>query len=380
MCKKKILYIITKSNYGGAQRYIYDLATSVSKRSYCVTVAFGGTGKKNESVGALQKKLNEKNIKTIVIKNFMRDISFISDFLAFIEIIKIIKKEKPDVLHVTSSKAGGLGAFAGRLLRIEKIIFTSHGLAYDENWRPFWQRSLIYMATWLTIVLSTKTIQINKDTYKRSKKMPFVKEKIKLIYNGINKPYFLQRNDAREYLYKKGNIPNEFWVGTIAELTKNKNLNVLVNSMSLLRKDNSDIHLFIIGEGEERKNLEKIIKEKKLKKNVHLLGYINNASKFLKAFDIFTLPSKKEGLPYVLLEAGCAKLPVIVSNINGTTDIIKNKKNGIAIDINQNEIAKQILKMYKNKNMADKYGKELKEYVNKMFSIKKMTEETITLY
>ncbi len=379
MQKKKILYIITKSNYGGAQRYIYDLATNLPEALDTI-VAFGGTGKKDAKPGTLQTKLNKKNIKTVLIKNFMRDMSLKNDILAFFEIIKIIKKEKPNVLHVTSSKAGGLGALAGRATGIKKIIFTSHGLAYDENWRPVWQRFFIWFATWFTTLLSTKTIQITNDTYSRAKKMPFVKNKIVLIHNGINKPAFIDKEKARQKLFNNEKIKNNIWIGTIAELTKNKNLSVLVNAASQL-KDKLNFRLFIIGEGEEKENINKIIKEKKLENCVHLPGYINDASQFLKAFDFFVLPSKKEGLPYVLIEAGYAKLPVIVNNIDGIKDIIINNNTGIIIDdIDGKKLSEKIIELVENENKPKECAQNLFTHIENSFSIENMIEKTISLY
>src|SRR3989339_303916 len=138
---KKVLFIITKSNFGGAQRYVYDIATHLDKERFVPVVALGGTGEKHAPQGILQHLLEEKNIRIHSVKHFMRNMSFIQDVSAFFELLRILKKERPDVLHVTSSKAGGLGALAGRVAQVPTIIFTSHGLAYDEAWRPLLQRA-----------------------------------------------------------------------------------------------------------------------------------------------------------------------------------------------------------------------------------------------
>lgn len=269
--KKKVLFIITKSNYGGAQRYVYDLATNIPKNQFAVTVALGGTGQRNDSPGTLQKRLEEKGIRTRTVKHFMRDMSFRNDIAVFFELFKIVREEKPDVLHVTSSKAGGLGALAGRIARVPNSIFTSHGLAYDEKWRPFPQRLLIMMATWTTMLLAKKTIQITQDTWERASSMPWLKRKIFLIHNGIDTPLFIHKQEARAVLYPSP-IERGFWIGTLAELTRNKNLHVLIETIASMHRKNIFPHLFICGEGEEKNRLLALAKESGVAEHVHLLG------------------------------------------------------------------------------------------------------------
>src|SRR3989337_2664323 len=96
--RKKILFVITKSSWGGAQRYVFDLATHLPQNNFNVVVALGGTGEKDASSGMLEKRLNRGNIRTIPIRNFMRDISLASDIRAFFELISLFRKESPYVV------------------------------------------------------------------------------------------------------------------------------------------------------------------------------------------------------------------------------------------------------------------------------------------
>jgi len=378
--RKKILYIITKSNFGGAQRYLFDLATNIPRESHEVVVALGGTGERGATTGRLKELLDENGIRTIVIRNFMRDISLFKEVLAFFEIIQIIKKEKPNTLHSMSSKAGGLGACVGRLLHVKRIIFTSHGLAYDESWRPWWQRLLILVSSWWTFIFSTKSIQITKDTYERARNLPFMKNKMVLIHNGREKPAFLSHDEARMKLCANENVCGDIWIGTIAELTANKNLHALIDALHLIHKKGTRTHLWILGDGEERAHLERQITELSIEQYVHLPGYLPDASQYLKAFDIFTLPSKKEGLPYVLLEAGYASLPVVVSDIPGISDIITHEVDGLMLTPTPKKLQDAFLKLIDNKELREKYGAALHNSVDENFSIDRMVEQTLKQY
>ena len=130
--KKKILFVITKSNWGGAQRYVYDLATHLPKEEFEVAVAFGGTGEVGASAGLLEVRLREAGVRIIFLTTFARDIGILREFSAFFELLRTIRAENPDVLHLNSSKAGGLGALSGRIAGLRRIIFTAHGFAPNE--------------------------------------------------------------------------------------------------------------------------------------------------------------------------------------------------------------------------------------------------------
>ena len=372
---KKILYIITKSNFGGAQKYVFELATAAKGGGHNVLVACGGTGESKAKLGLLADKLNQINIPVLPIHNFMRDMSPLNDLRAFFEILKILKAEKPDVIHITSSKAGGVGALAGRLSGVPKIIFTSHGLTMDETWRPKWQQVLIYIATWLTIFMSHKSIMITSETYNRVKKMPGLSKKVELIFNGISDIDLLERSQARKALAPSVD-PTAFWVGGIGELNTNKNWSLAIRSLFTLPPTTQ---LLIIGEGEDRPNLEKLIAKHRLEHRVHLLGYIDGA-KYLKAFDIFVLSSLKEGLPYVLLEAGLSRRAVLATDLSGIRDIVTDKVSGRLSQPEETQFADALSALYVDKELRKKYGDQLHDNIVNKFSITKMIKDTFTLY
>jgi len=315
--KKKILYVITKSNWGGAQRYVYDLATSLPKEEFEVAVALGGTGGPGARLGLLAERLANVGVRTIFISNFMRDMSFMREFRVLSELRRIFKQEKPDVVHLNSSKAGGLGAFAGRIARIPKVIFTAHGFAHNEM-RPHYQRALIWITSWLTIVCAHRVILLSNYELKRAPVM-FSRRKLVVIHNGIDMhmPF-----DSGEKI-RNAFPPGVRITGTMGELTKNK------NQIELIEQARKDPKMFvaIVGEGEYRSPLEAKIKEYGLETRVKLFGFIP-ASDVLRGFDVFALPSLKEGLPYVLIEARMAGLPIIANRVGGVGEILDAKDMG----------------------------------------------------
>lgn len=373
----KVLFVITKSNLGGAQKYVYELACATKKAGGTPLVALGGSGEAGAPLGPLAKDLAVKSIPSFPIHNFMRNMSLRRDFGALRELIALIKKETPDVLHVTSSKAGGLGAFAGRICRVQTIIFTSHGLTFEESWRPFHQKLAIKALTWFTLLLAHESIMISSDTYHATQAMPFVKDKMKLIYNGIHPQLLVSKKDARAILSDSPQKPGTIWVGGIGELHPNKNWLLLIETMPHLP---NNIYCVIIGDGEQRKVLQKRIEELGLQGRVFLTGFIENASSLLAAFDIFILPSYKEGLPYVLLEAGIAQCAVVCSDISGNTDIIENDVNGLLVEHTVDSLTTAITTLSTNKALRKEFGLNLHQTVTTKFSMDQMMQNTLSLY
>jgi Glycosyltransferase Family 4 len=129
--RKKVLFLITKSNWGGAQRYVYDLATNLDLTKFMPVVALGGDG-------PLSQMLQNAQIPVVGLTQMRNSTSLKQAWSSYWELVRVIKSEKPDVLHLNSSVAGLVGAIAGRFARVPHIIFTAHGWAFNED-RPWWQ-------------------------------------------------------------------------------------------------------------------------------------------------------------------------------------------------------------------------------------------------
>lgn len=371
----KILYFITKSNWGGAQRHVFDLSKWSKDSGHETAVALGGNG-------PLKQNLDKQGIRTIPIKSLGRDINAKGDTASFLDIFKIIRKERPDILHLHSSKAGGVGSFAGRILGVKKIIYTIHGSPWNED-RPFLQKTLIVFFSWLSMIFSTHIVMLSEKEISQAQMFPFIKKKLRLIELGIPPLKFLTQKDSKVFIQSKMQEPLEkrIVVGTISELHPNKGLIYALNAFSKLIAEFPDAIFFIIGEGEQRDYLESFIKERGLEKNVVLAGYTEEAYKYLKGFSIFLLSSIKEGFPYVILEAGLAGLPVISTAVGGIPEIIDDMESGVLVQSKKpDEIFHAIDFVIKHKNIQKEYGKSLQEKVKDKFSLKIMLDKIDKLY
>jgi glycosyltransferase involved in cell wall biosynthesis len=374
--KNKIGYIITRSDWGGAQRYVFDLCTHLPNDQFDCFVITGGNG-------ILIEKLRKQNIKVYALPSLERGMSLFKDLKSFWEIKKILKKERPNTVHLNSSKIGGLGALAARICGIKNIIFTAHGWAFNED-RNVFEKIIIKIAIWISLILNTKIICVSKKILDEAPKFLISKNKFILIYHGIKPIEFLEKAEAREFLISNFEAPvsllkETFWIGTISELTKNKGVEFTIRAIAQLK--NIDFHFIIIGEGELKNYLKKLAQNLDIENQIHFCGMIDNAAKYLKAFDIFTLTSITEALGYVLIESGLAEIPVIASDVGGIPEIIEHYKTGVLVTPKDfKSIAQAIDKLLKDESLRATLAQNLKEKAQTNFSFEKMVKETINFY
>ncbi|MDE2071284.1 MAG: glycosyltransferase [Patescibacteria group bacterium] len=374
---KKVLYVITKSNWGGAQRYVFDMATAAKAAGLEPVVVYGGAGE-------LATKLYSTGIRGIEVPGLGRNVS-VADVGVYRSLRALFEEERPDVVHLNSSKIGILGAIAARVSAVPRIIFTAHGWAFNEP-RPLWQRGAIWCAHYLSVLLCDVTIAVSQAVVRDARTMPFVGRKITLIYNGLAQPEFLSQTDARVALAGKlapgtALSPTSMWLGTIAELNWNKGLHHLIRAAGLLARRGYDFVLAIMGEGQERGFLETLIQEEKLENRVLLLGHVENAARYLKALDIFVLPSHTEALSYALIEAGYAGLPATATHVGGIPEILENEVSGLLVARDDPRALEGGLeRLLRDATLRARLGQALQKTVREKFNLSRMHEQTLALY
>ncbi len=383
--KKKILFIITKSEMGGAQRFLYEFITHLNPQNYQFLVAASGNGQ-------LIEKLREKEIEVASIKNFS-NVPGLKNFLAFFETFNLIRKFKPDILYLLSSEAGFIGAIAGKLYRLlfwrknPKIIYRIGGWAFKEPRNIFIKKIYLWAeklsAPFKDIIITNSEF----DKYLATKNKIVKPDKIITIYNGldVDNLKFLPKKEAKKFIISK--LPTTNYqlltttlVGTIANLYKNKGLEYLI--LAIARISNGQKFNFVItGEGSERSKIENLIKKNNLENNVFLIGFISNAFECLKAFDLFVLPSVKEGQPWTILEAMAAGVPIVATNIAGIPEMIENEKSGLLVEpADPDALANAIEKMLTHPSLAQECVKNALSAVKGKFNIETMLRQNIELF
>ncbi|CAN5676365.1 glycosyltransferase family 4 protein [soil metagenome] len=377
----RILYAITKSNWGGAQAYTYALATGAREAGAQVSVAMGGANGTTPETGLLATRLTEASIPIIPLSQIKRDIGITRECKAFAELVRILKKEKPHVLHLNSSKMGLLGSLAGRLAGVPRIVFTAHGWPHGENRSLFW-KTCIWIASWLTVAMCHVTIVVSEYDM-RNAPVFFSKRKLHVIRNGIQSFELIPRAQARAEIIalSPGLTADSLWLLMNAELHPNKGIDVAIRALAELAPTYTNLVLVVMSEGQERERLPALARSLGIASKVFLPGFITDARFKLLAADIFLMPSRKEGLPLAILEAGIASLPVIASRVGGIPEIIQSSKNGLLVGPNDALLlANAIQSLLSDRELAHTLGISLHEKVATEFTSERMTAETFKTY
>jgi len=373
--KKQILYIITKSVWGGAAKYVYQLSTNL-RGEFDVAVAAGGQNK-------FYREIKKTDIPYCQITNFQRRVNPFKDIFAFFEILGLLFRLKPDIIHVNSSKAGGIVGKAVWYYKLftgkkPRLIFTAHGWAINED-RPQWQIWLIKFFSKMTALFYDKIICVSEYDRKIALKHKIAPaEKLVTIHNGIdlNIP-FLSKKQAQKRLIGR---ESPLLIGTIAEWTKNKGLIYLIKAVQTLSSKEPDLVLIGSGENPDKEKMYQYDTKYNLE-NVRLIEFIPNAAKYLKAFDIFILPSIKEGLPYTIIEAMAAQIPIISTNVGGIPEMIENNVSGYLINSKKPQLIRQkIEQIINHPDKAKTIAQKARQKAEQEFSIGQMIEKTKDLY
>ncbi len=373
--RKKILYLITQDHWGGAQRYVFDLAQGL-KDDFEVVVAAGGD---QGSLG-LGQRLEAAGIRFYRLDHLDRSIS-LKDFSALAELIRLMKEIGPDIIHLNSSKISILGSLASLFYRPAKppeLIYTVHGWVFNEP-LPFFKRYFYFWAEKLTAPLKDKIICVSDfDRRLALEKKIAPPERLTTIHNGLSPFALLPKKAALRELGMA--TDGRLILGSIANFYKTKGLEFFIGAAGKLKAAGLDFEAVIIGDGEERSYLERLIRTEGLEAEVILAGAKKEAARYLSAFDIYVSSSVKEGFSYSILEAMASGLPVVATRVGGNPEMVEDGKTGLLAAPRDSGMLAEKIREIIDKKLKDGFGAEASGRVRSEFSLEKMIERTKDLY
>lgn len=275
----------------------------------------------------------EKSYKNINLHNIKcgRSPFSLKNFHAYKEVCKIIEENNITYIHCNTPIGGILGRLCGRKYKVKKVIYTAHGFHFYSGASVF-NKLLFKTAEKMMARLTDCLITMNEEDYLAAKKMHL--KKGGYVYKvpgvGINTNEFFKIMLDKE-IYKKnlGLKKEDFICIGVGDLVKNKNFETTIKAIKYLNMDN--VHYLICGDGPERENLNKLVREINIVEQVHFLGFRQDIKELLAISDCFLFASLREGLPRSTMEAMATGLPCIVSKIRGNVDLIDEQLGGFCV-------------------------------------------------
>lgn len=333
MDKKNIIYIVSGLNIGGAEKLVEALALNIDKNLFEVSIIV--LEKKTRS--SIEYNLENNNIKIYYCYKSNKD--FIK---TNITLHKIIKKIKPDIVHVHTSILF-ITALPILINKIEKRLYTIHSEPeYDS---PSWKRKINSL---LFKYFRFKPVAISNIIQEKAKRY-FNTDNITEIANGVDISKFSSEIEIGDR--------DKYSIINVGRFIKIKNQHILIEAIADLIHDYPQLTLNLVGNGPELENNMKLSKELKVDKNVIFHGEKGNIGELLGKSSIFILPSSYEGVPISIIEAMANGNAIIASNVGGVCNLINDMYNGILISPNKEEIKNSIKKIFNDKELMLKLSK-----------------------
>lgn len=311
----RIVYVITRADeVGGAQVHVRDLATAVRAAGHEVTVLAGSTG-------VLAEQLARQGLPLRVAPDLVRPIAPRRDLAALRQLHALLEESRPDLVTVHSSKAGWLGRVAARRRRLP-VIFTAHGWAFTEG-VPRAQGALYGLAERLAAPLADHIITVSEyDRALALERRIAPPHKITCIHNGVH--------DISLSLPGAGaRAPGPVRILMLGRFSAQKDHPGLLRALAGLPPGSWVLDL--AGEGPDQARIAGLAAELKIAPYVHVLGPRDDVADLLRRSDIYALISHWEGLPYSILEAMSAGLPVVASDVGGVREAVLDGVSGILV-------------------------------------------------
>ena len=355
---KKILRIINRFNLGGPT-YNAAYLTKYLEDDY-ETLLIGGKHEKNEK--SSMHILDNLGLKPIIIEEMQRSIHPILDRIALKKIKDIIIEFKPDIVHTHAAKAGALGRKAAYDLGVKQIYHTFHGHVFHSYFGKI--KTNIYKKIERDLAKkSTKIIAISEIQKQELSEVHKIcsKEKIEVIPLGFDlKKFYENQTEKRKYFRKKWKIKDdEIAIGIIGRLVPIKNHVFFIDVIEkVIRKSNTSLRIFIVGDGEEKENIIRKVSAYNLDYStddkiatIQFTSWIKEIDEVNAGMDIICLCSLNEGTPVSLIEAQASGKPIVTTRTGGIENIVMENKTALISDNNDlNKFTENVLSLIKEKD------------------------------
>jgi len=328
-----------------------------------------------------KKEIENAGLKIYPI-SFSRKPHSLLNIKAFFQILKLLKKEKYQIVHTHTPVASFITRIAAQIARIPIVIYTVHGFHFHKYGNPF-TNIIYYLLEKFAGQFMNAIITINQKDYETAKRMFKNKKIFKLPGVGINtKKYQLLRNDWKQNVRKNLNINwNEKVIGIVAEFNPGKRHVDLIKAAKIVIKKYPQTKFIFVGDGPLKNHSKKLIEKLNISQNFIFTGYKKDILKILSIFNIFVLPSLREGLPRSIMEAMLMEIPAVATNIRGCREEVVNGETGLLIPIkNPDALADAIIKILSNPKMAKKMGEAGKKRVIEKFDEKMVLKKELKIY
>jgi glycosyltransferase involved in cell wall biosynthesis len=379
----KIVRVIARLNMGGPALHVAYLTAGLRERGYDTTLVAGTLARGEDSMAFVADDLG---VDVIRIDQLGREISPLRDFMATLRLARLIRRERPDILHTHTAKAGTVGRVAALLAggrRPPIVVHTFHGHVLRGYFGPLRSRVFRLLERWLashSTALIAVSPQVRDDLVALGVAPP---ERFAVIRLGIELDQRVAgaqngRAESRRYL---GIPPDRFAVGWIGRMTAVKRTDDILVAFKRLRDGGVDAVLCLVGDGPDRPELERRAHDLGVVRDTLFLGYQEDVAPFYAAFDALVLPSSNEGTPVSAIEALAAGRPVVATRVGGVPDVVQEGEDGFLVEPGATEaLADRLAQLARDPALRERMGQAGRDRVLPRYAVGRLVDDVDRLY
>jgi len=371
----RVAHIITNFSVGGAQDYLLLIVRGLDQKKFDPIIAGSMQGEWISAAKAI------KGTTVLNIPSLCRPISPLRDLRAMFEVKRLCREHKIDILHTHSSKPGVVARIGGFLAGVPAIVHTIHGFSFHD-FMPRWQRRMfIFIEQWMSRFTTTLLLYSHADRIRADEHGISAVRSVENFYYGIDYTPFRRKTNRVKIRRAFGFGRKEFIIGFTGRLSRQKGLHILVRAFAAVHRHLPQTRLLLIGDGPLRSELQNEIKGNNLENVATITGFRSDIPELLPALDLFVMTSLWEGLSRSLAEALYAQLPVVATDVGGTSDAIRNGETGWLIPPNDVAAAAAAIEEAVGKpGLARKIAERGYRWARKAFDVKAMNKKIEQLY
>jgi glycosyltransferase involved in cell wall biosynthesis len=381
--RTKIVRVIARLNMGGPALHVAYLTAGLRERGYDTTLVAGSLARGEDSMAYVA---DARGVEIVRIDELGREISPLRDLVATVRLARLIRRERPDILHTHTAKAGTVGRAAAVLAGRRGppiVVHTFHGHVLRGYFGPVRTRFFRLLERWLarrTTALIAVSPQVRDDLVALGVAPA---ERFVVIRLGIELDERVagERNGRAESRRYLGIEPERFAVGWIGRMTAVKRTDDILVAFKRLRDEGVDAVLCLVGDGPDRPHLERRAHELGVIRDTLFLGYQEDVAPFYAAFDALVLPSSNEGTPVSAIEALAAGRPVVATRVGGVPDVVQEAADGFLVEPGAtDELADRLAELARDPELRERMGRAGRERVLPRYAVERLVDDVDRLY
>lgn len=379
----KVLRVIARLNMGGPALHVAYLTAGLQERGYDTTLAAGSLARGEDSMAFVADELG---VEIVRIDELGREISPLRDLVATIRLARLIRRERPQILHTHTAKAGTVGRVAALLAGSRRppiVVHTFHGhvlRGYFGPVRSLFFRVLERRLASITTALVAVSPQVRDDlvALRVAPRERFVVIRLGIELEQRVAPEQDGRLESRRYL---GIPADRFAVGWIGRMTAVKRTDDVLVAFKRLRDNGIDACLCMVGDGPDRTQLERRAHELGVVRDTLFLGYQEDVAPYYAAFDALVLPSGNEGTPVSAIEALAAGRPVVATRVGGVPDVVRDGKDGFLVEAGAtDDLADRLERLARDPALRERMGEQGRARVLPRYAVDRLVNDVDRLY